>query len=544
MKNTRPIIGFVAALGILGVLFAMGILPRLQKNKTLASDAKEASDAPTPVQYVIPHPGPDNNELLLPGDMQALEEATVYGRASGYISNRYVDIGSKVKRGQLLATIETPEVDQQLTQAQADESKAQATVLQSKADEQRLKVGVLQSKSEVNRFEAALRQAQAAQKRAEARIIQTKALYANAQAKVAQTQEALDQRKANLAQAVANLNIAQKTLTRWNQLVKSGAVAQQDVDERQATMEARQADVSAAQAAIRSAQSDIAAAQASADSAQSDIAAAQDDLEAAKSTVKGAQAALRSSQTGVEASRSSVQVGQANTEATIANVRSSAANTQRVNTLKQYQRVIAPFDGIITARNVDVGSLVKADNDNGTSTSVGLFKIARADALRIQVSVPQTYFASIRDGQPAQVLVRELPGRVFSGTVKRNAGALSDASRTLLTEIILPNKDNALLPGMYAQVKFTVGAASKSALRIPASVLISNADGLQVASVDATNTVHLLKIVVARDYGAELDIASGLVGNEHLIINPSDSLQEGSKVMATPAPPPAAPPGK
>ena len=389
-----------------------------------------------------------------------------------------------------------------------------------------------------------MRQAQAAQKRAEAHIIQTKALYANAQAKVQQTREAADQRKANLAQAVSNLNIAQKTLTRWNQLVKSGAVAQQDVDERQATMEARQADVSAAQAAIRSAQSDIDAAQASADSAQSDIAAAQDDLEAAKSTVKGAQAALQSAQTNVQASRSSVQVGQASTQANRAGVQSSAANVQRVNTLKQYQRVVAPFDGIITARNVDVGSLVKADNDNGTSSSVGLFKIARADTLRIQVSVPQTYFASIRDGQAAQVLVRELPGRVFSGTVKRNAGALSDASRTLLTEIILPNKDNALLPGMYAQVKFTVGAASKSALRVPASVLISNADGLQVASVDANNTVHLLKIVVARDYGAELDIASGLVGNEHLIINPSDSLQEGSKVTATPAPPPAAPPGK
>ena len=142
-KNAKPIIGFVAALGILGVLFTMGILPRLQRNKELAGGAKEAADAPTPVQFVIPHPGPDNNDLLLPGDMQALEEATVYGRASGYVRERFVDIGSRVKRGQLLATIETPEVDQQLTQAQADEAKAQATVGQSQADEARLKVGVL-----------------------------------------------------------------------------------------------------------------------------------------------------------------------------------------------------------------------------------------------------------------------------------------------------------------------------------------------------------------------------------------------------------------
>ncbi len=543
-KNARPIIGFVAALGILAVLFTMGILPRLHKNKTLASDAKEAANAPTPVQFVTPTPAPTTNEIALPGSMQPLEEATIYGRASGYVRARYVDIGSKVKKGQLLAEIETPEVDQQLLQAQADRAKAEATVGQSKADEGRLRVGVLQAQSEVHRFEANLRQAQAAQKRADAKITQTKALYANAQAKVEQTREAAQQRQANLAQAVANLNIAQKTLTRWNQLVKSGAVAQQDVDERQATADARKADVTAAQAAVRSAQSDIDAAQASADSAKSDITAALDDLEAAKSTVKGAQAALRSSQTNVEASRSSVAVGVAATQASRANVRSSDANTQRVATLKRYQRVVAPFDGIITARNVDAGSLVKADNDNGTATSMGLFKIARADTLRIQVNVPQTYFASIKDGQAAQVFVKELPGRVFTGTVKRNAGALSDASRTLLTEILLPNTDNALLPGMYAQVKFTVGAASQAAVRIPASALINNADGLQVAAVDENSAVHLLKIVVARDYGAELDIASGLTGKERLIINPSDSLQEGGKVTATPAPPPPPPPGK
>ena len=536
-KNAKPIIGFVAALGILGVLFTMGILPRLQKNKELASGAKEAADAPTPVQFVTPQPAPSNTDLLLPGTTQPLEEATVYARASGYISVRNVDIGSHVHRGDTLAEIETPEVDQQLLQAKADRAKAEATIGQSQADEARLRVGVLQSQSEVHRFEANLRQAQAAQKRAEAHVFQTKSAYANTQAKVQQTQEALDQRKANLTQAESNLNIAQKTLTRWNQLVKSGAVAQQEVDERQATTDARKADVSAAQAAIRSAQADINAAQAAADAAKSDIDAAQDDVEAAKSTVRGAQAALRSSQTNVEASRSSVKVGEASTLANRANAQSSAANVRRAATLKQYQKVFAPFDGIITARNVDVGSLVKADNDNGTASSVGLFKIARADTLRIQVSVPQTYFASIRDGQPAQVLVRELPGQIFTGTVKRNAGALSASSRTLLTEILLPNRGNALLPGMYTQVKFTLGAAAKSALRIPASALISNADGLQVAAVDSNNAVRLLKIVVARDYGAELDIASGLVGGEHLIINPSDSLQEGTKVTATAAPP-------
>ena len=543
MKNARPIIGFIAGIGLLAVLFAMGILPRLQRNKELASDAKEAGSAPTPVQFVTPHPAPASTDLLLPGNIQPLEEATVYGRASGYISARYVDIGSKVRRGQLLATIETPEVDQQLNQAEADKAKADATVGQAKADVERLKVGVLQSQSEVHRFEANLRQAQAAQKRAESKIIQTQATYENTLAKVAQTREALDQRKANLTQAQANRNIAQKTADRWNQLVKSGAVAQQDVDERQATLEARAADVAAAQAAIRSAQADLRAAQASADAAKSDIDAARDDVEAAKSTVKGAQSALKSSQTAVEASRSSVRVGEATTQADRASVLSSVANARRVATLKRYQKVIAPFDGVITARNVDVGSLVKADNDNGTASSVGLFKIARADVLRIQVSVPQTYFAEIKDNSAAQVSVRELPGRVFNGTVKRNAGALTSDTRTLLTEIQLPNSDNALLPGMYAQVTFTLGQA-KSGLRIPASTLISNADGLQVAAIDAESKVHLLKIVVGRDYGPELDAASGLTGKERLIINPSDSLQEGSKVDATPAPPPPPPPGK
>ena len=545
----RPIIGLLAGIILLIVLLAIGILPKLRQKSELSASAQEAGTGLLPVEFVTPYPAPDNNEVVLPGTIQAIEEATVQARTSGYVRKRYVDIGSRVKRGEVLAEIETPEVDQQLMQAQADTAKAQASVGQSQADIQRLRVGVLQSQSEVKRFEANLRQAQAAEKRAEAKLLQSKAAEATARAKIQQAQEAIDQRKADLAQNQAQLTIAEKTLTRWQTLSKSGAVAQQDVDEKQSIFDARKANIAASQAAIRSAQADLLAAQSNAEASKADIEASQSDLDAAKSSIKGAQAALRSSQTNVRASESSVLVGQASERAMQAGVRSSSASANRVATLQSFKKVVAPFDGVITARNVDTGSLVKADNISTGATDAsgsGLFAMARTDMLRIQISVPQTYVANIHDGMVAQVLVREFPGRVFNGTVKRISGALASSTRTLLTEVQLPNTEKSLIPGMYANVKFVLPHA-KSGLRIPANTLLVNADGPQVATVTAEGTVHLVKVTIGRDYGPELDIASGLVGNEQLITNPLDSLQEDQKVdakkAAPPEPKPAAPGG-
>ena len=562
-KGGKSFIGIVAGLALLAVLLVMGILPRMRQKNDLIH-AQTAADSAPSVEFVTPHPAPGNTDLLLPGSVQAVEQANVNARTSGYVSKRFVDIGSRVRRGDTLALIETPEVDQQLAQAEADKAKSQAVSGQAQADVQRLRVGILQAQSEVKRFEANLRQSQAAEKRAEAHLIQVRAARSNAVAKVQQAREMLGQRtadlaqrKADLAQNEATLDIAGKTLARWKQLAKNGAVAAQDVDERQATYDQRKAVISAsnaaissAQAAIGSAQADLEAAQANVEAADADIEATKSDLDAAKSSVKGAQAALRSSQTNVLAARSSVNVGEANTRAQIAGVGSSQANVARIAALQEFKKVVAPFDGVITARNVDTGALVKADNtnasDNALTTNSGLFGIARTDVLKIQVSVPQTYAGSIRDGMVAQVLIREYPGRVFAGTVKRSAGALSATTRTLLTEIQISNGDKALLPGMYAQVKFTLSGAH-SALRIPSNTLIVNADGTQAATVTHDGTVHFIPVTIGKDYGSELDITSGLVGNEQIITNPSDGLQEGMKVdakAAKPEPPPASAPKK
>jgi RND family efflux transporter MFP subunit len=197
-------------------------------------------------------------------------------------------------------------------------------------------------------------------------------------------------------------------------------------------------------------------------------------------------------------------------------------------TLQSFQKVTAPFAGTITARYVDVGALITV----GTGTNnQALFKIAQSDVLRIYVNVPQTFVNSIQPDQPAQISVQEFPQKTFTGKVVSTAGALDPTSRTLLTEVRVTNEDNLLLPGMYAQVKFTVTRSNPPVL-VPGNALVIRPEGTQVATVTKDQTVHYQKVTVGRDYGTQLEIISGLEANETVILDATDDLQEGMKVQA------------
>jgi RND family efflux transporter MFP subunit len=278
-------------------------------------------------------------------------------------------------------------------------------------------------------------------------------------ANVQQTEAATEQAVANLEQGKSDLELARVTADRWNKLVAAGVVSQQDNDQYQAQFRARAASVQALEKAIA-------------------------------------------------VQRSSIGVAE--------------ANVARLEQMQSYRVVRAPFDGVVTLRNVDAGALV-------TAGSTLLFRVAQTGALRAYVNIPQTHASSVRQGQPAQLTAANLPGRVFTGTVVRSANALDPSSRTMLVEVHVPNPGNALLPGMFVQVDLS-SARTTAPLLIPSDALILRADGAQVAVVRPDHSVHLQKISVARDYGDRLEVSGGLEEGATIIANPGDSAREGAKV--------------
>jgi RND family efflux transporter MFP subunit len=284
---------------------------------------------------------------------------------------------------------------------------------------------------------------------------------------------------------------------------------------------------------VQSAEQNVAAGQAL-------VATARANVQASRKNVSASVAALASSEASVRAAEASVQASQASVQANQATVTSNQANARRYAVIRSFEKVVAPFDGVITARNVDVGALINAGGSGGNNTtttptpSSGMLGIARTDLVRIQVNVPQTYVPSLRQGSTAQVTVRELPGRTFRGAVALRAGALDATSRTQLVEVHLSNPDHVLVPGMYAEVHVTPAHPPRT-VQIPGSALVYDAQGTRVASVTPDGTVHFLRVQVARDLGTTLDIASGLRGDEKLVDNPPDTLAEGEAVkMVTP----------
>lgn len=397
-SRRKPIlIGFVLVAG-LALLLVVAIHPRQQREQEVMEALQQTQGVPTVlVAKSIQVPG--RGELLLPGTIQAVSEASLYSRSEGYLRKRMVDIGDHVQAGQLLAVVEAPEVDQQVRQAQATVSRSEAVLAQTKAARE---------------------------------------------------------------QSDTQLKLAEITARRWNTLFDKRVVSRQETDEKQAAYEARMADNQAAQANEKAANN------------------------------------------AVEAAR---------------------ADLQRLLNVKEFQEIRAPFAGIITARNTEVGSLIKA----GASDGRELFHLAQIETVRVMVHVPQTNVPAISVGKSVSVTVQERPGVKLSGTLVRTANALDPATRTLLSEVHVANREHLLLPGMYAQVGFPE-ARQQPMVLISGDTLVVRSDGPQVAMVEEGGAVRYRKVTLGRDFGSETEVTSGLSGGESLVINPSDDVRDGVMV--------------
>jgi RND family efflux transporter MFP subunit len=379
-----------------GAFFA-GYIPLQKRETTVRAEAEERERSLPRMNVMRVGRAPNMNQLRLPGTMQAITEAPILARADGYLKRRLVDIGDRVKAGQVLAEIDAPELDQQIRQA-----------------------------------EAAVEQAQAA----------------------------FEQAQASLEQGKANRDLARITADRWKQMNERGIAPQQDTDQYQAQLTAQNANVQALEKSVQAQRSSVAAAK---------------------------------------------------------------ANLARLQEIQGYRQVKAPFDGMITLRNVDVGALVSTGNTL-------LYRIAQTQKLRTYVNVPQANANSVRVAQPAVVTVSNFPGRSFNGTVTRTANALDPTSRTMLVEIEVPNADGALFPGTYAEVELT-GAHPNPPLVVPATAIIFRNDGAQVAVTQSDGTVHLQKVEVGRDYGDRVEILQGVSEGATILSAPGDAARDGAKIV-------------
>ncbi len=398
-----PVIAFFAVLFlIVAAAIAAGVLPRLSHQKGLVAAATEREHQKPVVLASAVRLAPGKETIDLPGDLQAIVESPIFARADGYLKTRSVDIGDHVKTGQIMAEIETPELDQQIAQAHATLAQAQASLKELNAD------------IELSR---------------------------------------------------ANLELARATQERWQRLADKGVVSRQDMDEKRADLGVKQAQAERAVAALATAQE---------------------------------------------------------------TVRASEANLHRLEEMKSFARVTAPFDGVVTARNVDIGTLINAGN-GGASRE--MFRVARIQPLRIFVNVPQTYVESMRDGQPAELRVQERPGQVFPARVTNVSHSLDTNSRSMLVILETPNPGAQLYPGMYAQVRFPSAMRSgRPLLRIPADTLVIDKSGTRVAVVGPDDAIHFRAITVSQDLGSEIEVVSGLSVGELVVSNPSDAVQEGTVV--------------
>ena len=386
LSTRRAVALLLAASAIASAAFLSRWLPRQQAKRELAAAVNSREDGPLRVQVLTPKLKSSRQALSLPGSVQPLQEILLYPRASGYVRRWFFDIGDRVKAGQELVAIDTPELDQQLNQARAQLAQAQASLLQARANSQF-------SKLDLKRFERMAPEGIA-------------------------TQQELDKSRAQAAVDLANVSVAQSM---------------------------------------------------------------------------------------IDAQR---------------------ANIQRLTQLKSFARVVAPFDGLVTARSIDIGSLVT--EGNGTP----LFKVTATDPVRVFVQVPQGLALAVADDVPATVRVREYPLRAFVGTVARSAGALDMVTRTMNTEIRVPNPKGELLTGMYAEVSLNL-PTPHGIYEVPATALLNDAAGLRVATVSPDNRLHLVPVVIERDNGPTIDIASGLGGNERIVQVASAELSEGRKVAVS-----------
>jgi RND family efflux transporter MFP subunit len=373
-RRIRLVLWILLALAI--ILAIWGITSRLIARSELRKHTVE--DARLSVVTAKPQLSDAGDELVLPGIVQAFTEAAVYARTSGYLKSWYTDIGSHVKQGELLAEIETPEVDRQLSQARADLNTAQA-----------------------------------------------------------------------------NLALSHTTNDRWKVLLATHSVSQQDADEKAGDTAAKDAMTNAA-----------------------------------------------------------------------------AQNVARLNDLESFKRVRAPFDGVITARNTDIGALINA----GQSAGSELFRIADTEKLRIYAQVPEVYAATTTIGLKAELRFTEHPGKPYEAEVVRTSNALDPSARTLQVELQLDNQQGEVFPGAYAEVHFKLPSSTRT-LRLPANTVLFRAAGLQVATVDSSNRIKLKNILQGRDFGKTVEILDGVDQNDVVVVNPPDSVTDGLPVRIAPPPP-------
>jgi len=369
-------IAVLALLAVVAILIS-GIVPRKRAEARLA---KETEQMAIPIVSVVhPRRSAPVDELVLPANVQAYIDSPIYARTNGYLKKWYADIGARVKQGQLLAEIETPEVDEQLRQARA--------------------------------------------------VLET---------------------------AEANLSLAEITNSRYAGLLKSDSVSKQEADNAAGNYAAQKATVQAAH-----------------------------------------------------------------------------ANVRRLEELQSFEKIYAPFAGLITARNTDIGALI--DSGSGAGTRTELFHIAQPDKLRVYVNVPEAYAPSTKPGLNADLVVSEFPGRRFPGTLVRTANAIDQTTRTLLVEIRVDNPTGTLFSGAYAEAHFKLPNAGSTFI-LPVNTLLFRSEGLRVAVVGDDRHAELRPITIGHDYGTEIEVVSGLAGQEAIIINPPDSIVSGEEVRVVSQP--------
>jgi RND family efflux transporter MFP subunit len=372
MRRARILTIVVVILLVVGG--ARTVLMRMANSRTL--EANVAEQGKLYVRVANPKALDAGPTLSLPGTLQGFVQAPIAARASGYLRHWYKDIGSKVQKGELLAEIETPEIDQQLSQAIATR-----------------------------------------------------------------------------AQTASSLELAKSTQDRWEALRQKDAVSQQELDEkRSANVQAR------------------------------------------------------------------------------ANLAAADANVERLRQMEGFKRVVAPFAGIITKRNVDVGDLIDAGGGSGTRA---LFVLSQTDPLRVYLNVPQTYAQMIKVGQKVAITQTELPGQRFDGEIVRTAGSIDTTTRTMQLEINLPNRNGTLLPGAFVQAALPLPAGTS--LVIPANALLFRKEGLSVAVVDPNGTVHMHPVQIGRNLGPTIEVLQGVSTSDRVVLNPPDSLAEGDHVTISAA---------
>lgn len=365
------------ALLVLVVAGAVTLIARASHERALAKETEQQT-VPT-VAVVHPLAEKPDEELVLPGTLQAFEESPIYARTSGYLVRWYKDIGSRVSEGELLATIDTPEVDQELNQARATRQ-----------------------------------------------------------------------------QIVAQLELAKISADRWENLRKSDSVSAQEAD--QQTSGYRQAQ---------------------------------------------------------------------------ANLAAADANVRRLEQLEGFKKVYAPFSGVITKRNVDPGALINA---GAGAAGRELFDIARVDPLRVYTNVPQAYAPFIRVGEATTMTLQEFPGERFSANVARTAESIDPNTRTLLTEVDVPNRAGRLLPGSFGEIHFAVGS-NVNKVTVPVNAMLFRSEGTRLAVVGSDHKIQLRPITIGRDYGTTLEVLAGVSTQDQIVINPADSLEDGQQVnLAPPSP--------